>query len=428
MDRTQAHELITTFSRFLYQHSNAQMYISFFADRLNVEGGGSNHSLHLIASRLAADKNKVRIITCNFGGPNLVPEDVPYEVVPRPMGHQSRIVAAKEIYQLIEEEGKIADIIHIFDPSLVPLGGLYRYRGGDRPVVGRLNTYTMFCSNSDKMDDKCFQSCSIQSKFAHDDASFRSKLTSLPKYVFDTHTAPRLVNSVDTLFAISPAVKSVYESIGVNPDRVEIIPNFYDPKFSNNVSTQTDIHETASQSNPETDSPLDVIYVGRLYPKKGVDILLSGLNYLDKPVRLQIVGEGPTKKQLENRTDDISDCHNVEFLGWVSYDDLPAMYAQASIFVHPGKWPEPFGRTVLEAIQMNCLPIVSDIGAPPWIVDNKKLTFEPDNPKALAERINEVGFNPSVRERCLSSCIERLSTFSPDIVFKAIKDEYTDLV
>jgi len=405
------------------------MNISFLADRLNIDGGGSNHSLHLIASRLATAQNDVRIVTCNFGGSNKVPEDAPYQVVPKPMADQPRVVAAKRIYQLIKKEGAFADLIHIFDPPLIPIGGLYRHRGGDCPIVGRLNTYTLFCSNANQMDATCFQSCSIQSKFAHDDVSLQSKISSLPKYAFDTLSAPRLVNAVDILFAISPTVKSVYHSIGVDADRIRVIPNFYDQKFSEAVPTQKRTDGTAvDASNIESDSPLEIIYVGRLYPKKGVDVLLSGINYLDRPVRLRVVGGGPAKESLENRAEGISNRHEIEFLGWVSHENLPAMYAQASIFVHPGRWPEPFGRTVLESMQANCLPIVSNIGAPPWIVNNEDLTFESNNSQALAERINKIGFDTLVRKRYLSDCTDQLSRFSLETVFTQIQQEYANLV
>jgi len=60
------------------------------------------------------------------------------------------------------------------------------------------------------------------------------------------------------------------------------------------------------------------------------------------------------------------------------------------VFVHPGTLPEPFGLTVIEAMQHETVPVVSDCGAPPWIVGDAGLTFEWTDESDLADRLEEL--------------------------------------
>jgi glycosyltransferase involved in cell wall biosynthesis len=106
---------------------------------------------------------------------------------------------------------------------------------------------------------------------------------------------------------------------------------------------------------------------------KCVSVLLDGAPRMSaERYHLDIVGDkllesGPDIGGYHRRIQEleIQDC--VSFHGLFDHAELGEHYATVDVFVHPDLWPEPVGRTVLEAMQHG-LPIVcSDVGGPPWI-------------------------------------------------------------
>lgn len=389
------------------------MRITFLANKLHLGRGGSNHSLNLLSTQLEDRGHDIRVVTFNFGGPNQIPADTPYDVVSKPPMSSTRAGGAAHVYQTVINEGEETDLLHVFDPTIVPIAGWYKRNGGICPVVGRLNTYSMFCTNNDQMDGNCYKECTVRAKFAHDNNGLAARLASLPKYTFDTTVAPSLASEVDRLFALSPAARDVYESIGVDSEKISVVPNFYDPSFP------TD--RVVDKCNR---SAFSILYVGRLHRKKGVDVLLDSLNRVPDTLNVHIVGDGPNQSKLERQAARLRSDHDVTFHGWVSQSELPSFYNSADVFVHPGRWPEPFGRTILEAIQCDCPPIVSDVGAPPWIVQDDKFVFNVNDSESLAETLMSIQSNPSCLDDYQSHLHDRIKEFAPGRIIDRLEHHY----
>jgi len=77
----------------------------------------------------------------------------------------------------------------------------------------------------------------------------------------------------------------------------------------------------------------------------------------------------------------------ITFTGQIPYEQIPREYARADVFVHPGVWPEPFGRTVLEAMQAGLPVVCTDVGGPADVVREAELRCEPGDPDGLAAKI-----------------------------------------
>jgi glycosyltransferase involved in cell wall biosynthesis len=82
------------------------------------------------------------------------------------------------------------------------------------------------------------------------------------------------------------------------------------------------------------------LIVSALVPYKQIDLAIHAFNDLQLP--LKIVGDGPLRKKLEKIAQP-----NVEFIGWVSDDILPRLYASCQALIFPGE--EDFGIVPLEA-------------------------------------------------------------------------------
>jgi glycosyltransferase involved in cell wall biosynthesis len=103
-----------------------------------------------------------------------------------------------------------------------------------------------------------------------------------------------------------------------------------------------------------------LIYVGRLSREKGLDLLpafQSALHRRGIEHRLVLVGDGPMRKELEQR------CPDAVFTGTLEHDDVATALASADLFVFPSD-SDSAGNVVLEA-QASGLPVlVSERGGP----------------------------------------------------------------
>jgi glycosyltransferase involved in cell wall biosynthesis len=103
-----------------------------------------------------------------------------------------------------------------------------------------------------------------------------------------------------------------------------------------------------------------LIYVGRLVASKSPEVLIKALAILNtlevQPFRLELVGEGNQRPQLEKMVIELGLTKEVSFAGWVERDCLLDYYHQADIFVTATTW-EGMPNTVLEAMAAG-LPIV----------------------------------------------------------------------
>jgi glycosyltransferase involved in cell wall biosynthesis len=91
------------------------------------------------------------------------------------------------------------------------------------------------------------------------------------------------------------------------------------------------------------------LVVSALVPYKRVDIAIEAFNQLRLP--LKVAGEGPLQERLRTLAQP-----NIEFLGWVSDDELASLYARCQALVFPGE--EDFGITPLEA-QASGRPVIA---------------------------------------------------------------------
>lgn len=137
-------------------------------------------------------------------------------------------------------------------------------------------------------------------------------------------------------------------------------------------------------------SVFQLIYVGRLIHEKGLDILLEALCSIDINYHLTIVGDGPEREKLEKFCIDNRMHEKVNFLG--NRKDISNLLQSADLFVHPARWNEGFGITIVEAMASAVPSIVFDRGALGEIIDDDVNGFIVDNfsVAGMADKIVQV--------------------------------------
>ncbi len=99
-------------------------------------------------------------------------------------------------------------------------------------------------------------------------------------------------------------------------------------------------------SPPPTDPTIRFLFVGRLSPEKGVDLLVEAFRSAPGPYRLTVLGlAGSLEGKIHElaRGDD-----RIALRSAVPYQEMPAIYAAHHAVCCPAMWDEPFGLTVLE--------------------------------------------------------------------------------
>jgi glycosyltransferase involved in cell wall biosynthesis len=77
---------------------------------------------------------------------------------------------------------------------------------------------------------------------------------------------------------------------------------------------------------------------------------------------------------------------SVEYTGWVSDDDLHALYRRAAVYVQASRH-EGFGLAVAEAMLAGCVPVVMGVTAMPEVVGDAGVLIDSQEPDAVAAGI-----------------------------------------
>jgi len=192
--------------------------------------------------------------------------------------------------------------------------------------------------------------------------------------------------------AVSPAARRYVNN--TFPGDYEIIPNGIDFKhFSTNVAPMPQYQ----------DGKINILFVGRLEKRKGLRYLLEAYGKLkwDLPnIRLIVVGPGNPDKE-SYRVISSQNLQDVEFVGRVSYDDLPRYYASADIFCSPATGSESFGIVLLEAMSASKPVVASDIEGFRGVMTHGEqgVLVPKKDSNALAEALRMLARDPELRRK-----------------------------
>ncbi|MGA2041495.1 MAG: glycosyltransferase family 4 protein [Bryobacteraceae bacterium] len=151
----------------------------------------------------------------------------------------------------------------------------------------------------------------------------------------------------------------------------------------------------AAGAAPSPASRFVVLFVGRLYRRKRVDVLLraaAALRGCIPQLEVRIVGNGPCAAALRQLSGELELGGTVTFLGDVSRTHLVDEYRAASVFCLPSV-QEGFGIVLLEAMAAGKPIVASRAAAIPEVAPHATLV-EPDSPAALAAGIESLYRSP----------------------------------
>jgi glycosyltransferase involved in cell wall biosynthesis len=130
-------------------------------------------------------------------------------------------------------------------------------------------------------------------------------------------------------------------------------------------------------------NPLQILFIGRLEPHKGLHLLLRALQNMSG-YRLTVLGEGSELIQLRA----LADKENVLFCGFV--DDPSSYYRNADIFVMPSLGPEGLPLVTIEAMSYGLPCLLSDLPVHEEVScrGSAALLFESGNADSLRAKLS----------------------------------------
>ena len=307
------------------------------------------------------------------------------------------------------------DLFHVYHPPALPGAGIYKVLGGRRPVVASLEFYAAFCPIGTALCPDAVCGFSQRVRCLARGRKPALKPLSVP-YAAACPALFALARRADRYIALSQVVKELYVAHGYPADRMDVIPNYVERQA---VLFTARVADERSAPN--------ILYVGALFKAKGVDVLIRAFSRLaehDTCVRLTIVGGGDQAQPLKELVLQLGLGRRVIFAGWVPHEMVGQYYTTADVFVHPGIWAEPFGRTILEAMQFQVPLVVSNVGAPPSTVGDAGLVFEPGSVDDLAQKLETVCRDKDLRQRLSASCPRVLEAYEQDKVLGRILELY----
>jgi len=208
------------------------------------------------------------------------------------------------------------------------------------------------------------------------------------------------------------------------PGQYDIIPNGIDLNhFSTDVSPFEEF----------CDGKLNILFVGRLEKRKGLDYLLKAYRSIKKDYpecRLIVVGPGTRFLRKYDKFVRRNKITDVVFRGMVSYNELPRYYKTADIFCSPATGRESFGIVLLEAMALGKPLVATNIEGYASVITSGKegLLVEPNNETALARALIALITDEPLRQRMGERGLVTAREHSWEKIARRIADYYTRIL
>jgi glycosyltransferase involved in cell wall biosynthesis len=187
---------------------------------------------------------------------------------------------------------------------------------------------------------------------------------------------------------------------------------------------------------PEPTGPPVVLSPGRLVWEKGHQDVLRALAALGaglageprRDVRAVFVGHGPEEARLRAYAEDLGVVGQVDFRSFVPYEEMPAVYAEASCMVLASlpvmHWEEQFGMVLAEGMAAGLPIVASTSGAIPEVAGPRASYIAPGDWLGLARSLADVLRGP----RRVEYEAERIERFGVDATAARLRSAYEELL
>lgn len=228
---------------------------------------------------------------------------------------------------------------------------------------------------------------------------------------------PRLVKRAKTILTVSESSRrSIVRRFALPDDRVTVVPDAVNlQQFRPGEPEATRAKYGLGQRY--------VLFVGSLDPRKNLDRLLQAWIRMSEFRDLELVIAG-SRTSIFRPVSVGRSRRRIRVLGYVPDEDLPGLYAGATLFILPSLF-EGFGLSVLEAMACGTPVITSNAGALPEVVGDAAVQIDPTSVEGMAEAMRTLMLDEDLRMELRRKGLERACQFSWERSAQAIWDILT---
>lgn len=216
------------------------------------------------------------------------------------------------------------------------------------------------------------------------------------------------IKQADRIIAVSECTKrDILEFGKINPEKVEVIYQSCNPKFSITPSEDDIENTTKKYSLPKR----YLLCVGTIEERKNLMLAVKSLHLLPEDIHLVAVGK-KTKyaDKVKKTADKIGVSQRLHLLSGVSDDELNVIYKKAEVFVYPSRY-EGFGIPIIEAIFCG-LPVVASTGSCLEEAGGPDCSYvNPDDTEGMAAAIMQLLNNEEERKQRIMSSMEYVQKY-----------------
>lgn len=228
---------------------------------------------------------------------------------------------------------------------------------------------------------------------------------------FFTHFLPgyrKTYRNATTVLAGSTHTKNLLSDMfQLTPPRVQLF-------FENGVHSSF-----FSPPSPQNSDLTQLLFVGRLVPCKGIDLIIRGMHQLPQKTRnkvqLTLVGEGPERPYIESLVKKYQLQEQVHFAGWIPQASTREFYQKSHVFCFPSV-REFGGAVVLEAMAAGLPCVIANQGGmAEYVIPETGFKIDLQSKehviRKLSEHIQFLVENPSIRETMGQKAQQRARDF-----------------
>jgi D-inositol-3-phosphate glycosyltransferase len=239
----------------------------------------------------------------------------------------------------------------------------------------------------------------------------------------------KVMEAADLILAYSDHERDAMARLyGVARPRIEVLP----------AGVDTDVFRPMDREACKRELGLEgkkvVLYVGRVEPIKGLDLLLNAVTSMGdrRDLKLVMVGgkEGePEVVRLKSRIQELGLAEMVWFVGPVKQERLPVFYNAAEALVLPSHY-ESFGLVALESLACGTPVVASRVGGlPTFLKDGETGYLVPwRSPDSFADRLEVLLTHPALRESMGRAGRQKALSLGWDRLAERLEGKYSRLL
>lgn len=373
--------------------------------------GGAGWSTRALALGLRAAGHAVEVVTTSPG-----PEDMDGLVVRRLVVKGRKRLAQPRAFAaaLRGTEGAVIHAQH----SLSALGALRGEGAGRVAVTVRDHWPVCFWSTRINQGDLCPAHSTFQmTRCVKGQVGAPRPLSfaAIPYMAADLHLKQRALRRAGATLAVSQAIAKELLAAGI--PRVEVIPNVVDPEETRALAAEAPSFAVPGRF---------LLYVGKLEPNKGAQMLVSAVAAARTGLPLVVLGEGSLVHPLKFE----ATAAGVPLVirGWAAREDVLRCLRRATALVFPSLWPEPLSRVLLEALALGTPIAAMDTGGTREILDGSGAGLVVTDAAALAEAVGRLAGDDGLRAQLGESARSRAAAFAPDALVPRYEAVYRRLL